>query len=139
MHMVSKLLNLRSLLRALLVWSVSALLLLILSAAILSSINSGSRILAYLSSAISLLSSFAATISAVKSGGKNRMLTAVICATFISLVLLLLGFVISRSGLSPDGILSVVMFTFSGALLGGFAAPIGVKKVRKNVKRKRGK
>ena len=137
MHLIGNLLSLRTLMRALTVWLISAVLLLILSTALLSGFNAGSKILAYVSSAISLLSSFTATMSAVKSMGKSRMMTAIICALSISVLLLLIGFVVSDAGLSADGILSVVMFTFSGALLGGFFAPLGTKKVHKSAKKKR--
>ena len=137
MHLIGNLLSLKTLMRALTVWLISAVLLLILSTALLNCFNAGSKILAYVSSAISLLASFTATMSAVKSMGKSRMMTAIICALSISILLLLIGFVVSDAGLSADGILSVVMFTFSGALLGGFFAPLGTKKVHKSAKKKR--
>lgn len=136
MHTINKLVNVRALLRALLMWFVAAVALLAVSATVLNNVASGSRTLAYVASGISLTASMAATIYAVKNSEKGRMLTAIICAGFISVVLLLLGFVISRQGLSPDGVLSVVMFTFSGSLLGGFFAPVGSKKARKKGKRK---
>lgn len=136
MHTINKLVNVRALLRALLMWFVAAVALLAVSAAVLNNVASGSRTLAYIASGISLTASMAATMYAVKNSEKDRMLTAIICAGFISVVLLLLGFVISRHGLSPDGVLSVVMFTFSGSLLGGFFAPVGSKKARKKGKRK---
>ena len=134
MQLLNNLISGKALLRAVAAWIVCALLGLLLATGLLCWVNAGERTLGYVSSALSLLAAIGAGASAVKSCQKGRVLTALLSGMVISVLLLLLGFIISEGSLSPDAILSVIMFTLSGAMLGGFFSPENRKKGGKSKK-----
>ena len=109
--------GLRMLFRAFLIWSLIALLLLVLSSLVLAQMHVGSSVLGYVSSAISFLASFAAGISLGRGEG-NRLYPALLLALLLVILLLTLGFLAGDRSLNPSGILSVVTFTASGVLVG---------------------
>ena len=109
-------------------WLISAPVLLILGAVIVNSVDAGTDTLAYVSAAVSFLSAFSAGFSAGSSAKTGRVYAALLSAAVITLSLLTIGFLIKGSELSPDGILSVVSFTFAGVAAGCAAAPKKMKK-----------
>lgn len=113
--------SLRLLLRTLGAWAVSALVLLLLSALLLSRLPIGSASIGYWSSGLSFLSAFYAGLTA---GDKRREGSLLFCLTagfLLCILLLTIGF-LAKGALDPSGILSVVSFTFAGVLLGGLAS-----------------
>ena len=104
-------------------WLISAPVLLILGAVIVNSVDAGTDTLAYVSAAVSFFSAFTAGIFAGRCAQTGRLSAAV-----ITLCLLTVGFLVKGSELSPDGILSVVSFTFAGVAAGCAAAPKKMKK-----------
>jgi len=125
--------------QALVAWVLAALILSIISALIIGRSNTGSRMLAYFSSAISFLAAAAAGVAASRSRGKGRLISGLISATVLSVLLLTLGFLINSSLLSADGVLSVVMFTYAGALAGSVFCPekSKISRHKQGVKRKK--
>ena len=113
--------SLRQMLRALLVWSFTALILLILSALILSRTGTGSAALGYLSSALSFLAAFSAGFFSSDRKGTSFLFPALLTGVFLVLILLTAGSFLQRS-LNPSGVLSVVSFTLVGVLLGSLSA-----------------
>ena len=109
-------------------WLISAPVLLILGAVIINSIDAGTDTLAYVSAAVSFLSAFTAGIFAGRCAGTGRLYAGLLSAAVITLSLLTVGFLVRGSELSPDGILSVVSFTFTGVAAGCAAAPKKMKK-----------
>jgi hypothetical protein len=112
--------SLRQLLRALLAWSLTALILLLLSALILSRTGTGSSSLGYLSSALSFLAALAAGLSAGGRKGNGFFLPALLTAGFLVLILLTAGSLLGS--LNPSGVLSVVSFSFAGVFFGALLA-----------------
>lgn len=137
MHVNNYLLSIRALLRSVAIWFIVAFLLLLMSAAILSSINVSSNVLAYISSAISLLAAMCAAASALHGRSAGRILSALLFSLILCVILLILGFLIKGRNLSTDGILSIVMFTFSGALIAALFKPKSRKKSKIGTKRTR--
>lgn len=110
--------DLRLLLRSILTWLVSALVLLILSAFILSRIGVGSAVLGYVSSGISFLAALAAGIVLGRDRRSGLLVRAMLAGLILVVLLLTAGFLVGERELSPSGILSVVSFTFAGAVVG---------------------
>ena len=113
--------SLRLLLQAVGAWSAAALVLLPLSALLLSRLPIGSAALGYWSSSLSFL---AAWFAGRKAGNKRENGSLLFClpVCFVLITLLLtIGFLAGGS-LDPSGVLSVVSFTFAGVLLGGLMA-----------------
>ncbi len=125
------------LLRVLLLWAASALLLLTVASLVLSRAHAGSGVLGYCSSAISFLSAAAAVFFAADHGRDRLLLRGLLPALFLVIVLLTLGFLARGKDMSPSGILSVSCFTFAGALLGGALPPKGRGRRRTKGKRLR--
>ena len=125
----------RTVLCALAVWAVSALVLLCIACLILSKVSLGEAAMGYVSSALSFSSAaFAgAVLGRGRAGGVvyPAMLTAAVLVT----VLLTVGFIIEGADLQSSGVLSVVSFTFTGCLFGAVAA--GGKKSKSHRKRYR--
>ena len=124
------------LLRVLLLWAASALLILTAASLVLSRAHAGSGVLGYCSSAISFLSAAAAVFFAADHG-RDRLLRGLLPALFLVIVLLTMGFLARGKDMSPSGILSVSCFTFAGALLGGALPPKGRGRRRTKGKRLR--
>ena len=115
-------------------WGLSALISLCLISFLLSVTNVSSSVLGYVSSALSFAAAVAAGIEAAKKRGRAGLLTGLIIGVFLTALLLTIGYIITESSLSPDGIISVSAFTVSGCLLGGIMLPR--KKSKKSRKRK---
>ncbi len=109
--------SLRLLARSLLAWAGTALVLLLLTALILSRTGTGSAVLGYLNSALSFLSALAAGIAAGGQKGSGGLGQALVTAVTLIILLLGMGFLLADS-LNPSGVLSVVSFTLTGVLLG---------------------
>ncbi len=118
-------------LRAVLVWGASAILLLALTSLVLAKASAGSEILGYCSSAISFVCAAAAGFSATQQRRDMPFWQGLTVALVLVILLLTLGFLIKGRDLNPSGILSVVSFTFAGALIGVLAARKGRGKRRK--------
>ncbi len=113
--------SLRLLLHAIGIWFLAALVLLTVSAFLLSRIPVGSAVLGYWSSALSFLSAFFAGLKAGDRRQDGSIAACLSAGLLLSILLLTTGFLFG-GGLDPSGILSVVSFTFAGVLLGGLAA-----------------
>ena len=128
----------RLILSALLVWSVSALTLLCVTAFALTKLSAGEGAMGYISSALSFLTAVCAGASVGKhsSGGViyPALLTAAVLTTaLLTTALLTIGFIVEGSAIEAAGVLSVVSFTFTGCAFG--AVLFGGKK-RKNYKQR---
>ena len=123
--------SVRALLRAILVWGGSAILLLTLTSLILAKASAGSEILGYCSSAISFVCAAAAGFSATQQRRDMPLWQGALIAIILVILLLTLGFLVKGKDLNPSGIMSVVSFTFAGALLGTLASRKGRGKKRK--------
>ena len=111
-------LDLRLLLRSILVWLTTAFLLLLLSSMILARIGAGSAVLGYLSSAISFLAAIAAGIALGRGRREGLLLRALLFALLLVVLLLTAGYLIGEKEICPSAVLSVVSFTFAGAAAG---------------------
>lgn len=114
----SQALDIRFLPDAILMWFISAIILLPLAALAAELTRCSEAGLAYISSSTIFLTSLAAGAKAIRTRKKSAVITAIISALSIIIITLTLGFVIAGDKLEPDGILSLVTFTFSGALVG---------------------
>lgn len=114
----SQALDIRFLPDAILVWFISALIILPLAALTAELTRCSEAGLAYISSAASFLTALFAGAKAIRTRKKSAVITAIISALAIIIIALTLGFVIAGDKLQADGILSLVTFTFSGALVG---------------------
>ena len=110
--------SLRCLLRAVLAWCLTAVVLLAISSALLSRGVLGAGVLGYLSSAVSFLAALAAGIAAARCSGAGRLGVGLRLSLALVLILLTVGFLIAGKDLAPAGILSVVSFTIAGSLVG---------------------
>ena len=130
----SQALDIRFLPDAILMWFISALILLPIAALTAQLTQCSEAGLAYISSAASFFTALAAGAKAIRTRKKSAVITAIISALSIIIIALTLGFVIAGDKLQADGILSLVTFTFSGALVGSvfFAGN------KRNVKRRAG-
>ncbi len=105
--------------RSLCAYVFSALLLLVLAAFILSRSDVGSHVLGYVSSGISFLAAFLSTHLLLRYQKSNSLLSPILFGVLLVILLLTIGFLAGEHSLEPSGVLSVVSFTFAGALLGG--------------------
>ena len=107
----------RSLLRALAAWGICATALLFCGAALFSSRISSLSLLGAASSIISFLCAVGAGTAAVLRQREHKLLTGLLTALFLSILLLLTGFL---AGGRPerDAVISVLGFTISGCLVG---------------------
>ena len=108
--------SVRLLVRGLLAWLAAALTLCFLAACVIRALGLGSEYYGYISAGLSFLCAVFA--GAVASGGERKLATGLICALFLSIVLLTAGFVIGGRRLDPSAVLSVVSFSFAGCLIG---------------------
>ena len=104
------------------VWLIAAMILLLLSAGIISGMNLSSSSVAYFSAGVSFLSAFAASFAAA-AGKSGRLKYGLLTGLVLTVLLIMLGFIVEGRDLSADGVLSVVSFTLTGALAGGIFAP----------------
>ena len=132
-------LDLLFLLKAAVVWLIAALALLLLSSAVISAMNLSSSSVAYFSAGVSFFSAFAASFTAA-TGKNGRLKYGLLTGLVLTVLLIMLGFIVEGRELSADGVLSVVSFTLTGALVGGIFAPANKSgKGKSIIKLKRGK
>lgn len=110
------------LLHAAAAWFLSACLLLCLTTLIANLTQMGEQGIGYLSSLCSFLCAAAAGIAAARRSGTSRFLTALLTATALVILLLTVGFLAEGQKLDPSSVLSVVSFSYAGALLGSILA-----------------
>lgn len=110
--------GLRSIPRAAAAWIISAAILCLLISALVYRFGSGERTLGYLSSLVSFIAAVFAGASAARCRTEGQLLTGVASAFTITLLLLTAGYLIGGKSMDPSGILSVVSFSFSGAMAG---------------------
>ena len=103
---------------ALMVWLMSALVLLGLSALLANLLRFGEREIAYVSSGLSFLTAASAGFYAARRKRKGVFAAAVLTATALVILLLTVGFLIRGEQLSPASILSLVSFTYAGCIFG---------------------
>lgn len=108
--------SLRALARALLVWMLAALILCFLTACVIRAHGIGSENFSYLSAGLSFLCAMAAGV--VGGRGEGRLGAALLCAVFLCVLLLTVGFLAGGGALDPSQVLSVVSFTAAGCLAG---------------------
>ena len=117
-------------LRAFSAWLISTLILTPAAALILQKTAAGSAEAGYTSSALSFLCALAAGIWALR-GENGKIYKALISAASLCVLLITAGFMFGKKGISPDSVLSIVTFSFSGciaaALLSSGAAGTGKK------------
>lgn len=111
-------LELKFLLRGLITWLISALILLTIATTIVSKCNISTASIGYISSGLSFLSAFFAGIFALKGNKSGLIVKGMILSSALTIFLLTIGFIIKGDSMKSAGILSVVSFTFSGCLLG---------------------
>jgi len=118
--------KLNFLLSGTLTWLVTALILCLSAAAVLSGIKLDMRTIGYTSSALSFVSAAAAGIAAMRRRKSKALLTGLITGSVLSALLLIIGFMIG--GTQLDGLISTVAFTISGAMVGSVFCPAGRKR-----------
>ena len=132
-------LELLFLIKAAAIWLITAMILLLLSAGIISAMNLSSSSVAYFSAGVSFLSAFSAAFTACK-GKSGKMKYGLLTGLVLTVLLIMLGFIVEGKELSADGVLSVVSFTMTGALAGGLFAPAGKGTwTKRSFRMKRGK
>ena len=109
-------------LQALLFWGFAAAFSLLILSFIIWRSALPSQFLAYGSALISFIAAAAAGWSIAKRRGR-RLLVALACAAYLSICLLIIGYLISGKLSSHDGAMSVLSFTAAGALAGSMLAP----------------
>lgn len=127
----------RFLLKAAVAWAVAALVLLLAASLLVSKSGMGEGSVGYVSSAISFLSALAAGAAAAQ-GRHGGFAAGLMAAAALTLVLLTVGFIIEGPAIEASGILSVVTFSFSGALAGSvFLSGRGRTKKKRSAPRPR--
>ncbi len=111
-------LDLKFLFRGIVVWSISALVLLLILSAVVSKCSISSSSIGYISSALSFATAFLAGTLALKGNNNGLLVKGFILSAALTILLLTVGFIIKGDCMKPSGILSVVSFTLSGCLLG---------------------
>ena len=104
-------------------WLLSACILLAVTTLAANLAGLGEQGLGYLSSLNSFLCAVAAGAAAVKRSRASRLLTALLTGTGLVILLLTAGFLVKGETLDPSAVLSVVSFTYAGALLGAALGP----------------
>lgn len=117
--------ELKFILRGFIVWALSAIILLLVAAIIISKSSVSSGSIGYISSAMSFAAAFLAGILSSKGSKSGLIVKGLILSTALTIVLLTLGYLIGGDGMKSSGILSVVSFTFSGCLLGSVMSSFG--------------
>lgn len=119
----------RFLLRALAAWIITVLPLLFIANK-LSVDTSG---LAYISAALSSIAAAAAGARGVSAWQGARLVCGLLCGGFITILLLMLGFIIAGGELSSGGVMSTASFTIAGCVLGSMLGGHGRKKKKSTV------
>ena len=123
----------KSLLHALGVWLLSALILTCAAALLVNAFGLRETQLGYVESLISFFAAFFAGSTAVRRGNSGRLLTALVAGTSLVVVLLTLGFLAGGKGFDPSSILSVVSFSYAGCFAGALLYQKRMNKDRRNV------
>ena len=108
--------SVRSLLRALAAWTLTALLLCFLAACVVRAHGIGSGNYAYLSAGLSFLCAFAA--GAAGGRGAGKLGAGLLTAAFLCVALLTAGFLLGGGAPDPSSVLSVLSFSSVGAVAG---------------------
>lgn len=108
----------RIILSALLVWAVSALVLLCVTAFALTKLYAGEGAMGYISSALSFLTAVCAGAAVGRSSRGGPIYPALLTAAVLTTALLTIGFIVEGSSIQAAGVLSVVSFTFTGCAFG---------------------
>ena len=117
----------RFLLRALAAWIITVLPLLFIAAFIANKLSVDTSGLAYISAALS-------SIAAAAAGARGvRLVCGLLCGGFITILLLMLGFIIAGGELSSGGVMSTASFTIAGCVLGSMLGGHGRKKKKSTV------
>lgn len=119
------------LLNAAAAWFLSAVLLIGIASVLANTAGMGEQGIAYLSSALSFLCAAAAGAAAAKKSPSNGFVTALMTGSFLVILLLTAGFLTAGRNLDPSSILSLVSFSYAGALVGTLLMPKTVKKSSK--------
>ena len=125
----------RIILSALLVWAVSALVLLCVTAFALTKLNSGEGAMGYVSSALSFLTAVCAGAAVGRCSSGGAIYPALLTAAVLTTALLTIGFIVAGASIQAAGVLSVVSFTFTGCAFG--AVLFGGRKHKKYKQRYR--
>lgn len=99
-------------------WCMCALVTLSLTALLAATTGMGEQVLGYLSSANSFICAAAAGAAAISRSRLPRFFTALLTGTALVILLLTAGFLIRGEEMDPSSILSVVSFSYAGALTG---------------------
>lgn len=124
----------RLILSALLVWLVSALVLLCAAAFILTKMSVGEGAMGYVSSALSFLTAVCAGAAVGRGSSGGVIYPALLTAAVLTTALLTIGFIVEGTSIEAAGVLSVVSFTFTGCAFG--AALFGGGRKRKSFKQR---
>ena len=115
----------------LLAWLLSAAILVFISAALIELCGISIELIGFFSSAISLLCALAAGTMI-----RGKLIRAVISGAAFSLLLIILGWMISGSFEKMNGIVSVIPFTITGTVFGSVLSSGNNKKVNSvNIKK----
>lgn len=109
--------DLRFLLKAAAAWAVTAAVLLLAASLLVSKSGMGEGSVGYVSSGVSFLSAVSAGAFAAK-GRHGGFVLGLAVGAALSVLLLTVGFIIKGPAIEASGVLSVVTFSFSGALAG---------------------
>lgn len=125
-------------LRAIAAWLIVALPLLFIAAFIAKRAALDTRGMAYLSAALSFAAAAAAGLFAARSWQGARLTCGVFCGGCITVILLMLGFIISGNDMPSEGVLSVASFSLTGCVFGSVISRRGGrrKKTAINVSRR---
>jgi len=122
-------------LRAVVAWTVTAVLLLCAVSAVLARIQVGEGSIGYISSVISFLAAVAAGAAVARSYDGAVVYLALLTAAVLVTVLLTVGFIVEGAEIEAAGVISVVSFSFAGCLFGAVFLQ-GNRRKRKNNKRR---
>ena len=123
----------RFLLQALAAWIITVLPLLFIAAFIANKLSVDTSGLAYISAALSSIAAAAAGARGVSAWQGARLVCGLLCGGFITILLLMLGFIIAGGELSSGGVMSTASFTIAGCVLGSMLGVHGRKKKKSTV------
>lgn len=121
------------LLRALAAWIITVLPLLFIGAFIANKLSVDTSGLAYISAALSFIAAATAGARGASAWQGARLVCGLLCGGFITVILLMLGFIIAGGELSSGGIMSTASFTIAGCVLGSVLGGHGKKKKKSAV------
>ncbi len=116
--------DIKLILRGIVVWAISAAILLLIASLVFSQSSISSSFMGYCSSGISFLAAMFAALFACRGQTKGVIYQGMICAAVITVLLLSIGFASEGEKIKSAGVLSVVSFTIAGSLLGTVMSPV---------------